>query len=89
MDRLSLVVICEIKYTEQYCYQYYLITKKTIIQCCKRIQLHGNTSGSRGGATGARPHNGRGHLLFCMPKTLNFLKLFSLATLAIHVKTTF
>jgi len=30
MDRLSLVVTGEIKYTEQYyCYQFYLIAKKT------------------------------------------------------------
>ena len=50
MDRLSLVVTSEIKYTEQYCYnkerektscQFYLITKK---QRCKRIQLHGKST---------------------------------------------
>jgi len=52
MDRLSLVVTYEIKYTEQYCgnterktrssmtsCQLYLITNRQ--QCCTRIQLHG------------------------------------------------
>ena len=55
MDRLSLVVTNEIKYTEQYCgnkerktrssmtsCQFYVITKRQ--QCCKRIQLHGKNT---------------------------------------------
>jgi len=55
MDRMSLVVTNEIKYTEQYCgnkekktislmtsCQFYLITNRQ--QCCKRIQLHGKNT---------------------------------------------
>jgi len=44
------------------------------------------TSGSRGGAPGARPPNGRGPMIFYAQNAIFFSIFFTLATLAINFK---